>query len=137
MPLGIEVGLGSGDFVSDADPATSEKKGTPTATQFLAHVYCGQTARWMNTPLGTEVDFGQGHIVLDSVPALRERATAASPPPLFGPCLLWSWSPIPVTAELLLNMAAIRLFGFLNTGICNCVWFLSVSVHHCAKFCVD
>jgi len=51
-------------------------------TQFLAHVYCGQMARWMNTPLGTEVDLGTGHIVLDVVPAVRERGTAA---PLFSP----------------------------------------------------
>jgi len=58
------------------------KKGTPTSTQFLAHLYCGQMARWMNTPLGTEVDLGTGHIVLDVVPAVRERGTAA---PLFSP----------------------------------------------------
>jgi len=39
MPLGVEVGLGPGDFVFDVDPATPRKKGTPT--QFLANVYCG------------------------------------------------------------------------------------------------
>jgi len=33
-------------------------------TQFLAHVYCGQTAGWMKTPLVTEVDLCPGHIVL-------------------------------------------------------------------------
>ena len=54
MPLGMEVGLGPGDFVFDGDPATSRKKHTHP-TQFLAHVYCGQTAGWMKTPLGTEV----------------------------------------------------------------------------------
>jgi len=52
-------------------------------TQFLAHVYCGQTAGWMKTPFGTEVDIGPGHIVLDGVPVLRERGSA-TPPPLFG-----------------------------------------------------
>ena len=57
-----------------------KKKGHPHPTQFLAHVYCGQTAGWMKTPLGTEVDLSPGHIVLDGVPALRERGTAA---PLF------------------------------------------------------
>jgi len=51
----------------------------------------------MKTPLGTEVDLDAGHIVLDGFPALRERGTA--PPPLLGPCLLWS--PISATAELL------------------------------------
>ena len=81
MPLGMEVGLGSGDFVFNGDPATSRKKCTPcTPTQFLAYVYCGQMAGWMNTPLGTEVDLGTGHIVLYVAPADRERGTAA---PLF------------------------------------------------------
>jgi len=55
-----------------------EKKHTHP-TQFLAHVYCGQMAGWMNTPLGTEVDLGTGHIVLDVVPAVRERGTAVTP----------------------------------------------------------
>jgi len=40
MPLGIEVG----DFVFDGDLAPPEKKGTAHNTQFLAHVYRGQTA---------------------------------------------------------------------------------------------
>jgi len=56
MPLGIEVGLGSGDFVFDGDPALPRKKAQPR-TQFLAHVYivgfCGQlTAGWSTMPLG-------------------------------------------------------------------------------------
>jgi len=42
MPLGMEVGLGPGDFVFDGDPAIPRKKDTPTPTQFLAHVYCGK-----------------------------------------------------------------------------------------------
>jgi len=36
--------------------------------QFLAHVYCGQTAGLIKTPLCTEVDLGPGHIVLDGDP---------------------------------------------------------------------
>ena len=52
------------------------KKDT-SATQFLAHVYCGQTAGWMKTPLRTEVDLGPGHSVLDGDPAPRLRGTAA------------------------------------------------------------
>jgi len=43
LGLGMEVGLVPGNFVFDGDPATPRKKGTPTPTQFLAHVYCGQT----------------------------------------------------------------------------------------------
>jgi len=65
----MEVGLGLHDIVLDVDPATSREKGTPTPTQFLSHVHCGQMAGWMKRPLGTEVDLGAGHIVLDGVPA--------------------------------------------------------------------
>ena len=38
MPLGMDVGLGPGDFVLDGDPAPPPQKagGTP---QFSAHVY--------------------------------------------------------------------------------------------------
>jgi len=92
MALGMEVGLGPGNFVFDGDPVTPRTEGTPTTTQSLIHVYCGQTAGWMKTPLGMELDLGPGHIVLDGVPALRETGTAA--PHLLGPCLLLSRSPI-------------------------------------------
>jgi len=77
MPLGMEVGLGPRDFVFDGDPATPNKKGTPTATQFLAHAYCGQTAGWIKMPLGAEVNLGPGDVVLDGVaapPPKRDRA---------------------------------------------------------------
>ena len=67
MPLGMEVGLGLGDFVFGGDLAPARKKGH-TPTQFLAHVYCGQTARWMKAALGTGVVLRPGHIVLDGDP---------------------------------------------------------------------
>ena len=69
MPLGIEVGLGLGDFVYRWGLSSTPQKGGG-APQFSAHVYCGQTARWMKTPRGTEVGLGPGHIVLDGDPAL-------------------------------------------------------------------
>jgi len=62
-------------------PSYPQKEGTPTHTQFLAHVYCGPSAGWMQTPLATEIDLGPGHTVLNGVPALRERGTA---PTLFS-----------------------------------------------------
>jgi len=62
------------------------KKGTLTPTQFLAHVYCGQTARWIKMPLVTEVNLGPGDVVLDGVAAPSKRGTA---PPVFHSCLLW------------------------------------------------
>ena len=53
MPLAMEVGLGPGDFVFDGDPATPEK-GTHIPTQFLAYVYCGQTAGRIKMPLALQ-----------------------------------------------------------------------------------
>jgi len=35
-------------------------------TQFLAHVYCGQTAAWIKVPLGTEVNLGPGDVEIVS-----------------------------------------------------------------------
>ena len=41
----------------------------PFSDEFLAHVYCGQTAGWINLPLGVEVGLGPSQIVLDGDPA--------------------------------------------------------------------
>jgi len=59
----------------------AEKRAQPH--QFLAHVYCGQTAGLMKTKLGTEVDLGPGHIVLDGDRA--PPAKGAQQPPPFRP----------------------------------------------------
>ena len=63
MSLGMELGLGPGNFVLDGDPAPPPQKGG-RASQFLAHVYCGQTAAWMKLVLGMEVGLDPGHILL-------------------------------------------------------------------------
>ena len=44
-------------------------------------------AGWIKTSLGREVVLVQGDIVLDGDPAPKKGHS--SPPPLFGPCLLW------------------------------------------------
>ena len=58
----------------------------------MAHVYCGQTAAWINVPLVTEVGLGPDDTVLhwDPAPSPKRRRR---PVPIFGPCLLWpnSW----------------------------------------------
>ena len=55
MPLGMEVGLGPGDFVLDGDPALAPK--------FSAHVYCAETARWIEMAFGMEVCLSLGDFV--------------------------------------------------------------------------
>ena len=100
MPLGIEVGLGLRDIVFDVDPATPREKGTPTPTQFLAHLlwpngWMDECAAWYGSRPRL-----RSHCTIRG-PISRERGTA---PPLFGPCLLWPRSPISATAELVLNV---------------------------------
>jgi len=56
-------------------PLPSKKGG---GAQFLAHVYCGQTAGWIQLVLGVEVGLSPGDFVLDGDPA------PGAPPPLKG-----------------------------------------------------
>jgi len=63
------------------------KKVAETPPQFLAHVYCGQTAGWIKMALGMEVGLGPGHIVLDGDPAPLPKK-GPEPPPIFGPSIV-------------------------------------------------
>ena len=57
MKLGLQVVLGPGLIVLDADPAPSPPKGR-SPPQFSAHIYCGQMAAWVKMPLGKEAGLG-------------------------------------------------------------------------------
>jgi len=98
MPLGMEVGLGLGDFVLDGDPALPRKKST-------AHQIFGPCVLWPNGWMDEDVTwYGSSprprpHCVRRGPSSPRERGTAV--PLLFGPCLLWPRSPISATADLL------------------------------------
>jgi len=88
MPLGMELGLGPGDFVLDGDPAPPPQKGG-RAPKFSAHVYCVKTAGWIKLVLGVEVGPSPGDFVFDGDPAPSPKR-GRSLSPIFGPCLLWS-----------------------------------------------
>ena len=77
MPLGREVGLGPSDFALDGTQPSAPKRGQ--SPQFLAQVYCGQTAGWIKIPLGMEVGLGPGLIVLDGDPAPSPQNGAHTP----------------------------------------------------------
>jgi len=64
MSLGMELGLGPGDFVLDGDPFAPSPKGGRT-TKFSAHVHCDQMAGWMKLVLGLVVGLSPGEFVLD------------------------------------------------------------------------
>jgi len=71
MPLGMEVGLGPGDFVLDEEPATPpQRRGRSPPKLFLAHVYCGQTAGWIKMVRGMEIGLSPGDFVLNADAAL-------------------------------------------------------------------
>jgi len=59
LVLGTEVGLSTGYFVLDGDPALLPQKGAEPP-KFSAHVYCGQTAGWIKMSLGTKVGLSPG-----------------------------------------------------------------------------
>ena len=83
MPHGTEIGLGPGAIMLDGDSSPPKNKGH-SSPQFLAHVYCGQTAGWIGMPLGTEVG-DRRHYVRWGPPPRK----MVLQPPLFGPCVLW------------------------------------------------
>ena len=107
MLLGMEVGLSPGDSVRWG-PSYPQNTGH-THYQPVFGPYLLWPDGWMDEDAtGTEVDLGPGHIVLVGVPALHETGTAAPPHDRFGPCLLWSRSPISATAELLLVLTEVH-----------------------------
>ena len=105
MPLGMEVGLGPGDFVLDGDPALPPKKRRGTAALF-DHVYCGQTAGRIKMSLGTKVRLGPGHILLDRDPAPPKGAQPQFPLMSF----VAERSPISATVEHLLRYFSARAY---------------------------
>ena len=108
----MEVGLGPGDFVLDGDPGTPRKR-APHPTQFLTHVYCGQTGGWIKMPLSTEVNLDPCDIVLDGVAAPPKRGTA----PEFSVHICRGqtagWMKTPLGTEVGLNAGHIVLDGVL------------------------
>jgi len=90
MPHGVEIDLGTCDFVLDGDSAPPPKKGG--APKFSAHAYCGHTAGWIKTAIGTVVGLSPGDLLLDGDPA---------PSPERGRSPLPNFRSIPIVAERL------------------------------------
>jgi len=93
MPLGTEIDLGSGDSVSDGDPAPLPKRRRSPSPQFSVHVYCNQTAGWIKVALGMEVCLSPGDIVLDGDPAPppQRRGLGVQPPNFWSMSIVAKW----------------------------------------------
>ena len=102
-----EVGLRLGHLVIDQDPASISppRKGI-AALHFLAHVHCGQTARWIKMPLDVEVSLGRGDVVLDGDTAPPRKGTQ-QPSAFRTMSIVAKRSPISATAELLFRFLGI------------------------------
>jgi len=70
----MEVGLRPVHIVLDGNTAPVPKKGAEPP-QFLAHLYCGQTAVWIKMLLGAEVGLGLRNTVVDVDLATPEKGT--------------------------------------------------------------
>jgi len=68
--------------VLDRTQTLPQKGQSPT--QFLAHVYCGQTVAWIKMPLDTEVGLGLRDIAFD-VDQATPRKKGTPTPPNFWP----------------------------------------------------
>jgi len=85
MPLGMQVGVGSGGFVFDGTQLSPEKRHT-NPTQFLAHVYCGQNG-WMDQDASWYG--GKRRPMRRCVRWGRSSLLKGAQAPVFGSCLLW------------------------------------------------
>ena len=114
MPLGMELGLGPGDFVLDGDPAPPPPKGGGAPPKFSAHVYCVKTARWIKMVLGVEVGLSPGDFVLDGDPASPSQKGGGAPPQFSAHvyCVQTAaWIKMPLDTEVVLGPEDIVLEG--------------------------
>ena len=99
MSLGMEIGLGPGDFVLDGNPAPPPQKG---GAKFSTHV-CGQTAGWIKMTLGMDVGLRPGDFVLDGDSALLPK-NGGNPSPQFSALVYCgqtvAWIKMPLCTEV-------------------------------------
>jgi len=65
---------------------SAERERSPK--KLSAHVYCGQTPRWIKMVLGIEVGLSPGDFVLDGIQPHHQKRGRSAPSPIFGPFLL-------------------------------------------------
>jgi len=82
------------------------------APKFSAHIYCGQTAGWINMTLGMEVGLSPGDFMLYAGPSPLPKKGGA---PIFGSCLLRpnasTWIKMPLGMEVNLGPGDLVLDG--------------------------
>ena len=117
MPLGMEVGVSPGDFVSERDPAPLPKKEAEPgggASQFSAHVCCGQTAGLIKMALGMEVGLGPVHIVLDGHTAPLPKKGGRAPLQFSAHC----WATVCKTVRPVLSVRCLSVCLSVCLPVC-------------------
>jgi len=90
---------------------------------FSAHVYCGQTPRWIKIPLSMKAGIGPGHIVLHGALLLPPPQKKASHTTIFGPCLLWpNCRPYKLLLSTCCSVYTICLIGSGGNAKCTLGW---------------
>ena len=84
MKLGMQVGLGHGHIVLDAEPAPLPQRGTAPNYQPISD----NMAAWIKMSLGMELGLGPGDFVLDGDPAPPPQKGEEPPPPNFRPMFI-------------------------------------------------
>jgi len=99
MPFGMEVGLGTGDFVLDGDWGPS----FPSPKRGKSPPIFGPCLLWPNSWMDQDATWSKGRSwpIPHCVSPSRPRKGHSSSLPLFVSCLLWPQSPTSAAAELL------------------------------------
>ena len=96
-------------------PTRPPQKGRGAPPQFLAHVYYGQTAGWIEMALGMEVGLGPVHVMLDGDTASLPQKGGRAPPPQFSAHIycgqMAAWIKMPLGTEVGLGPGDIVLDG--------------------------
>ena len=112
MPLGMELGLGPGDFVLDGNPSPPPAPKGGEAPKFSAHVYCGQTAACIKMVLDIVVGLSFGDFAFDRDPAPSPKGGGAEPISAHVYCgQTAAWFKMPLGTEVGLGLRDIVLDG--------------------------
>jgi len=70
-------------------PSPPKKRAQKPPPHLAAHVYCGQTVRWIKMPLGKQVGLDTGDSIRWGHPTLPRKGAQQLPHPTFSACIYY------------------------------------------------